>query len=92
MNQKSGQNSLGLDNCFEDEANPIDLFKKWFDKDKSMARHMSVEVYERRVLLTGIAKTDEERALAVGLAWKVNGVQNVINEISIRKIFIFILD
>ena len=30
MNQKSGQNSLGLDNCFEDEANPVDLFKKWF--------------------------------------------------------------
>mgnify|MGYP001163869229 FL=1 len=32
MNQKSGQNSLGLDNCFEDEANPVDLFKKWFAK------------------------------------------------------------
>ena len=31
MNQKSGQNSLGLDLCFEDEANPVDLFKKWFD-------------------------------------------------------------
>jgi pyridoxamine 5'-phosphate oxidase len=30
MNQKNGQNSLGLDNCFEDEANPIVLFKKWF--------------------------------------------------------------
>ena len=30
MNEKSGQNSLGLDNCFEDEANPVDLFKKWF--------------------------------------------------------------
>ena len=30
MNQKSGQNSLGLDICFEDEANPIILFKKWF--------------------------------------------------------------
>ena len=30
MNQKSGQNSLGLDICFEDEANPIVLFKKWF--------------------------------------------------------------
>ena len=30
MNQKSGQNSLGLDVCFEDEANPIVLFKKWF--------------------------------------------------------------
>jgi len=30
MNQKNGQNSLGLDVCFEDSANPIDLFKKWF--------------------------------------------------------------
>ena len=30
MNKKSGQNSLGLDLCFEDEANPVDLFKKWF--------------------------------------------------------------
>ena len=24
------KNSLGLDICFEDEANPINLFKKWF--------------------------------------------------------------
>ena len=31
MNQKSGQNSLGLDACFEDEQNPIVLFKKWFE-------------------------------------------------------------
>ena len=30
MNQKSGQNSLCLDACFEDEQNPIVLFKKWF--------------------------------------------------------------
>ena len=30
MNQNNGHNSLGLDACFEDEANPIVLFKKWF--------------------------------------------------------------
>ena len=30
MNQKNGKNSLGLDICFEDEANPVVLFKKWF--------------------------------------------------------------
>ena len=36
MNQKNGKNSLGLDNCFEDLDNPIDLFKKWFsDAEKS---------------------------------------------------------
>ena len=32
MNQKNGKNSLGLDICFEDLDNPIDLFKNWFKK------------------------------------------------------------
>ena len=34
MNQKNGKNSLGLDLCFEDIENPINLFKKWFSKAK----------------------------------------------------------
>ncbi len=32
MNQKNGKNSLGIDICFEELDNPIDLFKKWFSK------------------------------------------------------------
>ena len=32
MNQNNGKNSLGLDSCFEDLANPVELFKKWFTK------------------------------------------------------------
>ena len=32
MNQKNGKNLLGLDKCFEDLNNPIDLFKKWFSE------------------------------------------------------------
>ena len=34
MNQKNGKNSLGLDISFKELENPIDLFKKWFDKAK----------------------------------------------------------
>ncbi len=34
MNQKNGKNSLGIDKCFEDLANPIELFEKWFNKAK----------------------------------------------------------
>ena len=34
MNQKNGKNSLGLDKCFENLDNPIDLFEKWFSKAK----------------------------------------------------------
>ena len=32
MNQKNGKNSLGIDICFEELDNPIELFKKWFSK------------------------------------------------------------
>ena len=34
MNQKNGKNALGIDICFEDLDNPIELFKKWFSKAK----------------------------------------------------------
>ncbi len=34
MNQKNGKNSLGLDSCFKEYGNPIDLFKEWFEKAK----------------------------------------------------------
>ena len=71
----------GIKGLTRDTSIEAKIFKKWLDKDKLMATHMSVEVYESRVLLTGIAKTEEERASAVGLAWKVNGVKDVINEI-----------
>ena len=32
MNQKNGKNTLGIDSCFEDIENPIDLFKNWFSE------------------------------------------------------------
>ena len=32
MNQKNGKNSLGIDICFEELDNPIELFKKWFSE------------------------------------------------------------
>ena len=31
MNEK---NSLGLDICFKDYKNPLELFKEWFDEAK----------------------------------------------------------
>ena len=50
-----------------------------------MATHMSIEVYESRALLTGYARTEQERADAVGLAWKADGVEDVMNEILIGE-------
>ncbi len=34
MNQKNGKNSLGIDICFKDLDNPIELFENWFTEAK----------------------------------------------------------
>ena len=39
MNQKNGKNSLGLDSCFEDLENPVELFKKWFSEAEKSERN-----------------------------------------------------
>jgi len=80
----------GIKGLARDTAIEAKIFKNWIDTDKLMAKHMSIEVYESRVLLTGIAKTEEERAVAVGLAWKVNGVKDVMNEIVVGNTPTFI--
>ena len=71
----------GLKGFTRDAAIEAKIFKNWIKSNKSMVKYMSIEVYESRVLLTGIAKTEEERALAVELAWKTDGVKEVMNEI-----------
>ena len=67
MNQNNGKNSLGLDKCFEEANNPIDLFKKWFAKAEeteindpnAVALATSSEVDQpsvRMVLLKGLSE------------------------------------
>lgn len=45
---------------------------------------VGVEVYEGRAMLTGTLATEAMRAKAVQLAWKAEGVKDVINEIQLR--------
>lgn len=53
--------------------------------DHTLLAHIGVEVYESRALLTGQVKTETARADAVRLAWKVDGVVDVINEIHVTS-------
>lgn len=71
----------GIEGVARDSAIEARIFKAWLQKDKKMTAHMSIEVYESRALLTGFARTEEERADAVSLAWKADGVEDVMNEI-----------
>jgi len=45
---------------------------------------VSVEVYEGRALMTGAVEKTEDRIEAVRIAWNVNGVREVLNEIQVR--------
>ena len=52
------------------------------ESEQHFAR-IGIEVFEGRVLLTGVVEAEKMRADAVGLAWKTGNVKAVLNEISI---------
>ena len=57
----------------------------WLQYDQMFPIDFGVEVYEGRVLLTGIAKEEQKRADAVRLAWTADGVREVYNEIQVGE-------
>ena len=54
MNQKNGKNSLGIDSCFEDLDNPIELFKKWF------AEAEKTEINDPNAVAVATSNTDNQ--------------------------------
>jgi len=61
MNQNNGKNSLGLDRSFEDLDNPMDLFKKWFDKAKE------TEINDPNALALGTADKNNQPSVRMVL-------------------------
>lgn len=59
--------------------------KRFLEKDSNdVLPHVTVNVRYGRVLLTGNVNKPESAELAVKLAWQVDNVKEVINEISVR--------
>lgn len=56
----------------------------WFQHDLDMYKSVGLQIYERRVLLTGYVPTERMRDDAVRLAWQPGGVREVINEIRVE--------
>ncbi|NQV46638.1 MAG: BON domain-containing protein [Rhodospirillaceae bacterium] len=71
----------GIKTVATDTRTAAQILGRWLDHDKMIPTRIGVEVYEGRALLTGIAASDLERANAVRLAWQVEGVSDVLNEI-----------
>jgi len=73
----------GIEGVASDTRIKLEILKNWFDANSGLNKNASVEVYEGRALLTGAMPTEVLRADAVKLAWKVEGVVDVLNEITI---------
>jgi osmotically-inducible protein OsmY len=71
----------GLDGAIVDARIQTEINHGWLQKNNYLFRALSSFVYEGRVLLTGLVKSEDARATAIAMAWKVRGVKEVINEI-----------
>ena len=56
---------------------------KWFRYNLDTFAKLNLTVDEGRVLITGVVQNPEDRVEAVRLAWQVDGVTQVINEIRV---------
>lgn len=58
---------------------------KWFRYDLGTFAKLNLTVDQGRVLITGVVQDPQDRVEAVRLAWQVDGVKQVINEIRLAE-------
>jgi osmotically-inducible protein OsmY len=75
----------GLGGTVDDTKIRATINSLWMDNDIEMWRNVGLDIYEGRVLLTGKVEKPEQRVEAVRLAWKAEGVKEVINEIKVTE-------
>lgn len=74
-----------FNNYVEDTIILAQLKNVYFSNNEKIFFNVSVEVLEGRVLLTGDVEQIDERIEATKLAWSIEGVAEVLNEIQINN-------
>ena len=74
-----------FNNFVEDTIIVAQLKNAYFSNNEKIFFNVSVEVTEGRVMLTGSVEQIDERIEATKLAWGIEGVNEVINEIQISN-------
>ncbi len=78
-----GQETVGA--YVDDTAITTAVKGRYIDNKDVDASSIRVETLNGTVMLSGFAKSSTEKATAETLAWKVNGVKAVKNELAIRQ-------
>lgn len=86
----AGGYAVSQERSVGDQINDVtirsNITQAWAKYSDPMTHALDATVYEGRVLLTGRVPNPEWRDQAVKLAWQVNGVKDVYNEIEIGPI------
>jgi osmotically-inducible protein OsmY len=69
--------------AIDDATIELNVNSALLQKSETLFRQVGVESVEGRVLLTGLVLTPEDRVEAGRLAWTVNGVREVLNEVEV---------
>ena len=77
-----GQETVGA--YVDDTAITTAVKGRYVGNKEVDATSIGVETLNGTVMLTGFAKNTTEKSTAETLAWKVNGVKSVKNEIAVR--------
>ena len=80
---KQEERSLG--EVVDDVVVKASIKNKYFDTSDKIFFNVDVEVSQGRVLLTGTVENSDLRIESTRLAWSVDGVKSVINEIQISN-------
>lgn len=75
----------GITGAASDTAIKVQVSEAWFRHNVEMYRRLGITVKEGRVLITGTLPLPDDRVEAIRLAWQVDGVQQVINEIRVDE-------
>lgn len=75
----------GLGTTIDDDRIWLEINQAWLAQDADMFQSVSLQVHEGRVLLSGRVARPDMRVDAVRIAWEVEGVREVINEIEILQ-------
>lgn len=74
--QERGVGGVAIDTRIEGA-----IVNQWFQFNHALPAKVSAEVYNGRAMITGAVIESQSAADAIRLAWKVEGVKDVINEI-----------
>jgi osmotically-inducible protein OsmY len=75
----------GLSRATSDAVIKLKINEAWFQYDVEAFQKLSTTVNQGRVLITGVVQNPEHRVEAVRLAWQVDNVKQVINEIRVAQ-------